>query len=65
MRELANRFPCPVVVAETVGWSSDAMEAQAFAYLAVRSLKNLPITFPMTTGVEMPLPGGILAEAGL
>ncbi|HZM07299.1 MAG TPA: anhydro-N-acetylmuramic acid kinase [Methylocella sp.] len=65
MRELANRFPCPVVVAETVGWSSDAMEAQAFAYLAVRSLKNLPITFPMTTGVEMPLPGGIVAEARL
>ena len=62
MRELANRLPCPVVLAETFGWSSDAMEAQAFAYLAVRRLKNLPITFPMTTGVEMPLPGGILAE---
>jgi anhydro-N-acetylmuramic acid kinase len=61
MRELANRLPCPVVLAETFGWSSDAMEAQAFAYLAVRRLKNLPITFPMTTGVERPLPGGILA----
>jgi anhydro-N-acetylmuramic acid kinase len=63
MRELADRLPCPVVFAETFGWSSDAMEAQAFAYLAVRSLKNLPITFPMTTGVERPLPGGILAQA--
>jgi anhydro-N-acetylmuramic acid kinase len=63
MRELADRLPCPVVLAETFGWSSDAMEAQAFAYLAVRSLKNLPITFPMTTGVEAPLAGGILAEA--
>jgi anhydro-N-acetylmuramic acid kinase len=63
MRELANRFPCPIVEAETLGWSSDVMEAQAFAYLAVRRLKNLPITFPTTTGVEMPLPGGILAEA--
>ncbi|MGH6853187.1 MAG: anhydro-N-acetylmuramic acid kinase, partial [Methylocella sp.] len=33
MRELADRLPCPVVLAETFGWSSDAMEAQAFAYL--------------------------------
>ena len=63
MRELASRLPCPVVLAESFGWSSDAMEAQAFAYLAVRRLKNLPITFPMTTGVERPLPGGILALA--
>jgi anhydro-N-acetylmuramic acid kinase len=61
MRELADRLPCPVVLAETFGWSSDAMEAQAFAYLAVRRLKNLPITFPMTTGIERPLSGGILA----
>ena len=63
MRELADRLPCPVVLAETFGWSSDAMEAQAFAYLAVRSLKKLPITFPMTTGVEKPMLGGILARA--
>jgi anhydro-N-acetylmuramic acid kinase len=63
MRELADRLPCPVVLAETFGWWSDAMEAQALAYLAVRRLKNLPITFPMTTGVERPLPGGILAQA--
>ena len=63
MRELADRSPCRIVLAESFGWSSDAMEAQAFAYLAVRRLKNLPITFPMTTGVERPLPGGILREA--
>ena len=63
MRELADRLPCPVVAAEAFGWSADAMEAQAFAYLAVRRLKNLPITFPLTTGVKQPLPGGILALA--
>lgn len=63
MQELANRLPCPVAPAEHFGWSSDAMEAQAFAYLAVRRLKNLPITFPGTTGVARPLPGGILAGA--
>jgi 1,6-anhydro-N-acetylmuramate kinase len=35
MRELADRLPCPVVLAESFGWSSDAMEAQAFAYLGL------------------------------
>jgi anhydro-N-acetylmuramic acid kinase len=62
MRELASRLPCPAVAAEAFGWPSDAIEAQAFAYLAVRSLKNLPITFPGTTGVAKPLSGGVLAE---
>ena len=64
MRELADRLPCPVVLAETFGWSSDAMEAQAFAYLAARRQKNLPITFP-TTGVDKPLEGGVIAEPGV
>jgi anhydro-N-acetylmuramic acid kinase len=39
------------------------MEAQAFAYLAVRRLKNLPITFPTTTGVAAPLSGGVIVGA--
>jgi 1,6-anhydro-N-acetylmuramate kinase len=43
LRELADRLPCPVGLSETFGWSSDAMEAQAFAYLAARREKNLPI----------------------
>ena len=41
----------------------DALEAEAWAYLAVRSLKGLPITFPGTTGVPRPLTGGVLANA--
>jgi anhydro-N-acetylmuramic acid kinase len=64
MRELADRLPCPVVLAEAFGWSGDAMEAQAFAYLAARRERNLPITFPMTTGVDKPLEGGVIAEPG-
>jgi anhydro-N-acetylmuramic acid kinase len=63
MRELADRLPCPIVPAEAFGWSSDAMEAQAFAYIAVRREKDLPITFPTTTGVKRPSAGGILAQA--
>jgi anhydro-N-acetylmuramic acid kinase len=51
----------PVKPAEKFGWSSDAMEAQAFAYLAVRSSLGLPITFPGTTGVAVAMTGGRLA----
>jgi anhydro-N-acetylmuramic acid kinase len=43
---------------EAVGWDGDALEAQAFAYLAVRSRQGLPLTFPTTTGAPRPLTGG-------
>lgn len=48
--------------AETFGFNGDSMEAEAWAYLAVRSAKGLPLTFPGTTGVREPLTGGILAR---
>ena len=54
--------PAAVVTANEVGWSADALEAQAFGYLAVRTLKGLPLTFPTTTGVPRPLTGGVLAR---
>jgi anhydro-N-acetylmuramic acid kinase len=57
--------PARVDTAADVGWSADALEAQAFGFLAVRSLKGLPITFPSTTGAPRPLPGGILAKKTL
>lgn len=62
MRELAKRLNCKVTSAETFGWSVEAMEAQAFAYLAVRTARGLPITFPTTTGIARPSAGGILAR---
>ena len=63
MRMLAQRLaPAQVETAGAVGWSADALEAQAFAYLAVRTLKGLPLTFPPTTGAPRPLTGGILAR---
>jgi anhydro-N-acetylmuramic acid kinase len=62
MRMLAERLkPATVETADAVGWSSQSIEAQAFAYLAVRTLNGLPITFPATTGVKQPMQGGILA----
>jgi anhydro-N-acetylmuramic acid kinase len=63
MRMLAERLaPATVETADDVGWSADAIEAQAFAYLAVRTLRGLPLTFPTTTGVPAPTPGGIVAR---
>jgi anhydro-N-acetylmuramic acid kinase len=58
----ARLAPAAVETADEVGWSADALEAQAFGYLAVRSLKGLPLTFPTTTGVPRPLTGGVLAQ---
>ncbi|VFU10412.1 Anhydro-N-acetylmuramic acid kinase [Methylocella tundrae] len=62
MAELSARLPCRVADADAFGWSIDAMEAQAFAYMAVRRQKNLPITFPQTTGIDAPLAGGLIAR---
>jgi anhydro-N-acetylmuramic acid kinase len=61
MRMLKERLqPASVEAASAVGWSADALEAQAFAYLAVRSLRGLPITFPTTTGVAQAMVGGVV-----
>lgn len=49
-----------VLTADAAGWNSQAMEAQVFAYLAVRSLHKLPISVPTTTLVSEPLSGGVM-----
>ncbi|GGB33918.1 anhydro-N-acetylmuramic acid kinase [Sphingomonas metalli] len=46
--------------ADALGWNGDAMEAEGFAYMAVRTLQNLPISFPGTTGVPAPTIGGVV-----
>jgi len=57
---IAEETQGEVVMASGLGWDGDALEAQAFAFLAVRSLRGLPFTFPTTTGVRQPLTGGRL-----
>jgi anhydro-N-acetylmuramic acid kinase len=49
----------PVEPVEAVGWQGDIIEAQCFGHLAVRSLQGLPLSLPTTTGVPMPMPGGV------
>jgi anhydro-N-acetylmuramic acid kinase len=63
MAELAARLDVPVAPVESAGWDGDALEGQAFAYLAVRSLLDLPLSLPGTTGVAAPCRGGRLFRA--
>jgi anhydro-N-acetylmuramic acid kinase len=63
---LGRAFNVPVDPVEAVGWNGDALEAEAFAFLAVRASRGLPLSLPTTTGVPAPMPGGRLhpAEGG-
>ncbi|MFQ5984065.1 MAG: anhydro-N-acetylmuramic acid kinase [Alphaproteobacteria bacterium] len=58
MDELKDRLAAPVAPVEAVGWDGDALEAQAFAFLAIRALRGLPLTLPSTTGAARPVTGG-------
>lgn len=60
MDALEGRLAAPLAAVEAVGWDGDGLEAQAFAYLAVRALRGLPLTLPSTTGAVRPVTGGAL-----
>lgn len=59
--EIAARTGARVMQAEDAGWRGDAIEAEAFAFLAARALRQLPLSFPGTTGVGAPVSGGVLS----
>ena len=58
LQALRERAGVETLCAEDVGLRGDAVEAECFAFLAIRALRGLPISFPGTTGVETPLTGG-------
>lgn len=60
MKALNQRLGGVVRSVDALGWNGDATEAECFAYLAVRSLLSLPISFPTTTRAPKPLSGGVL-----
>ena len=64
MEALRARVNAPVLAAEEAGWRGDFLEAEAFAYLAVRSRRGLPLSLPTTTGVPAPMTGGRFHKAG-
>lgn len=63
MRRLSTLLHVPVKSVDDLGWNGDALEAEGFAYMAVRRLLNLPISFPTTTSAPHPLCGGKLAKS--
>ena len=62
MNMLSAHIEAKVISSETVAWDGDGLEAQAFAFLAVRSLRGLPISFPGTTGAPRDMTGGAAAQ---
>jgi anhydro-N-acetylmuramic acid kinase len=60
MGMLKTRCGMPVEPIEVLGANGDATEAEGFAYMAVRALEGLPISFPGTTGIAEPLTGGVV-----
>jgi anhydro-N-acetylmuramic acid kinase len=63
MAMIKARVRAPVLKAEDVGWDGDLLEAQGFAYLAMRVKLGLPLSLPSTTGVSKPMAGGKLHYA--
>ncbi|NOU05927.1 MAG: anhydro-N-acetylmuramic acid kinase, partial [Hyphomicrobiaceae bacterium] len=63
MSGLAAALGGPVEPVEVVGWDGDQLEAECFAFLAVRSLAGLPLSLPTTTAVPRPMAGGLLFRA--
>lgn len=61
MAMIEDRARVRAVSADEIGWRGDAVEAECFAFLAVRALRGLPISFPSTTGVPEPMTGGRVA----
>jgi anhydro-N-acetylmuramic acid kinase len=59
---IAEYVSIPVEPGEAHGWRGDAVEAEAFAYLAARTARGLPISFPGTTGVPAPMTGGRIVQ---
>ncbi len=62
MAMLAARANVPLEPVEAVGLDGDMLEAQAFAYLAMRVLRGLPTSAPGTTGVRLPVSGGRISN---
>jgi anhydro-N-acetylmuramic acid kinase len=63
MQALAERLETAVAPIEAIGANGDAIEAEAWAYLAVRALRGLPLSFPATSGVPVAMTGGVVARA--
>lgn len=62
IKYLKQHLNAPVKTADEFGWDTMCIDAESFAFLAVRSLYGLPFTYPSTTGVPFPLSGGVITK---
>lgn len=62
LRMIGERTGLMPEPSDALGWNGDAMEAEGFAYMAARTLRGLPISFPGTTGVAQPMSGGLVSQ---
>ena len=60
VNRLRDRLKIKIFNEKQLGINFDYIEAELIAYLSARSIYNLPITFPTTTGVSKPSSGGNL-----
>ena len=60
---LRARTQIEFIDCDALGWHGDSLEAQAFAWLAMRSVRKMPLSRPETTGVSEPVSGGVLFRA--
>ena len=65
MQRLAQALNAPVGPVEAIGYDGDAIEAQGFAYLAIRAARGKPLSLPTTTGAPRPMTGGVVWRVGL
>ena len=63
VNKLNNQLNSEIKLSDDIKWNGDAIEAYAFGFLAVRRLKNLPISFPQTTGVNKSVLGGDISNS--
>ena len=63
IKKIKKKLPYKILLIDDYGINGDFVESQAFAYLAIRSILKLPISFPETTGCKKPSTGGILVKS--
>ena len=59
---LSDNHQISIDLIDQFNYNGDFIESQAFGYLAIRSFLKLPISFPSTTGCDIPVSGGIIAK---
>ena len=60
LKKIYNKKGIDILPVDNLNFNGDLLEAQAFAYLAIRCVRKLPLSLPTTTGVKKPTLGGII-----